>query len=129
RRRSPRHIAALLRAGADPAAATLSGVGAHSLALQFGLSEVAELLRERGGAAPVGEAEQFIAACARGDAVEARRIRARRTDLPAALSAAQLRLLPDLAAAGGDEGVRLMVEVGWPVAVRGGDWSASALNL
>jgi hypothetical protein len=39
-----------------------------------------------------------------------------------------LRLLPDLAGAGAGDVVRLMVRLGWPVAVRGGDWDASALN-
>ncbi|HUI94423.1 MAG TPA: ankyrin repeat domain-containing protein [Xanthobacteraceae bacterium] len=129
RRRSPRHVAALLAAGADPAAATRSGVSAYSLALQLGLSEVAELLRQHGAARPLAAEEQFIAACARGDAGEAQRIRARRPDLPGALAAAQLRRLPDLVAEGGEAGARLMVELGWPVAVRGGDWDASALNL
>src|SRR5215468_5820551 len=47
---------------------------------------------------------------------------------PAALPQARLRVLPDMTAAGGDEGVRVMVKLGWPIAVRGGDWSASALN-
>jgi ankyrin repeat protein len=129
RRRSRQHAAALLKAGADPSASTLSGVSAYSLALQLGLSEVAELLRENGGAKPVSEDEQFIAACARGDEAEARRISARRPDLPGSLAEARLCLLPNLAAEGGDEGVRLMVKLGWPVAVRGGDWNASALNL
>jgi hypothetical protein len=36
--------------------------------------------------------------------------------------------LPDMTAAGADESARLMVRLGWPIAVRGGDWSASALN-
>jgi hypothetical protein len=34
-----------------------------------------------------------------------------------------------MVAEGYDEGARLMVMRGWPVAVRGGDWNASALNL
>jgi hypothetical protein len=36
--------------------------------------------------------------------------------------------LPDSAAWGSDDAVRLMVELGWPIEARGGDWSASALN-
>jgi ankyrin repeat protein len=129
RRRSRRHVAALLKAGADPSVSTLSGVSAYSLALQLGLGEVAELLSENGGATPISEEERFIAACARGDAAEAQRIRTGRPDLPGSLQEAQLRVLPDLAAEGGDDGARLMVKLGWPIAVRGGDWNASALNL
>jgi ankyrin repeat protein len=129
RRRSCRHVAALLQAGADPSVSTLSGVSAYSLALQLALGEVAELIRANGGAKPITEDEEFIAACARGDEAEARRIRSRRPDLPGSLPEARLRLLPDLAAEGGNEGARLMVKLGWPVAVRGGDWNASALNL
>lgn len=129
RRRSPRHVAALLKAGADPSVSTRSGVSAYSLALQLGLGEVAELLREHGGARPLAEDEAFVAACARGDEAEASRILMRRPDLPGSLGEVRLRLLPDLAAEGGDEGVKLMVRFGWPIAVRGGDWNASALNL
>jgi hypothetical protein len=128
RRRSRRHVEALLNAGADPSARTPDGVSAYRLSLRFGLADVAELLREKGAAESIPEDEQFIAACARGDAAGAGRIQARRPDLPAALSEVQLRLLPDLAAEGADEAARLMVELGWPIAVRGGDWSASALN-
>jgi ankyrin repeat protein len=129
RRRSPRHIAVLLEAGADPSASTRSGVSAYSLALQLGLGEVAELLRDHRGAKPVSEEEEFVATCARGDEAEARRIRGRRPDLPRSLGETRLRLLPDLASEGADEGVKLMVKLGWPIAVRGGDWNASALNL
>ena len=64
RRRSRRHIEALLRAGADPSARTPSGIGSYSLAMQLGLEDVADLLRERGRAEALSVEEQFIAACA-----------------------------------------------------------------
>lgn len=128
RRRSRQCIATLLDAGANPHLATPDGVTAFGLALRYGLSDVTDLLRERTGAEPLPDDERFVAACAGGDAPEARRIRAQRPDLPGALSPQQLRLLPELAAAGADTGVRLMVELGWPITVRGGDWDASALN-
>ncbi|MGY4478043.1 hypothetical protein [Bradyrhizobium sp. USDA 3364] len=128
RRRSRTCIATLLDAGADPHITTPDGLSAYRYALQFGLTEVAELLRARTGDETLADDERFVAACSSGDAREARRIQAERPDLPALLSPQQLRLLPELAAAGGDDAVRLMVELGWPVAVRGADWDASALN-
>jgi ankyrin repeat protein len=128
RRRSRRCIATLLDAGANPHIATPGGLTAYRFALQFGLTDVADLLRERTGAEPLPDDERFVAACACGDESEARRIQAERPDFPGALSAQQLRLLPEFAAAGDDAGIRLMVELGWPIAARGGDWDASALN-
>ena len=128
-RRSPRHIQALLAAGADPSARTPSGIGAFKLASQVGMPEVAELLRAAGAAEPLSLDEAFVAACARGDATEARRIQELRPDLPGSLPDARLRLLPDTVAWGSGTAARVMVELGWPIAVQGGDWKASALNL
>jgi hypothetical protein len=127
-RRSARHVAALLAAGADPRAQTAGGVSAYRLAMQAGLSDVAEVLRAAGAEEPLGPEDAFVAACARGDAIEARRIRAAHPELPGSLPADRLRLLPDAAAWGSADSVRSMVELGWPVAARGGDWDASALN-
>jgi Ankyrin repeats (3 copies) len=128
-RRRPFHVKALLDAGADPSSPTQECLSPYRLALQFGLSEAAALLKAQTGALELSDDERFIAACARGDEAEARAVAAQRPDLPAGLSAAQLRLLPDMAAAGANDVVKLMVRLGWPIAVRGGDWDASALNL
>jgi ankyrin repeat protein len=128
RRRSPAHIEALLAAGVDPSTKTRDGVSAYTQALRYGLVDVANVLRRAGAIEDLKDEELFVAACAIGDAGEARRIKSRCPDLPAALSESQLRLLPELAAAGCGEAVRTMVALGWPVDVRGGDWSASALN-
>jgi len=128
-RRRPNHVKALLDAGADPSRPTPDGLSPYQLALQFGLTDAAALLRAQTDAPDISDEERFIAACARGDEEEARAVASRRPDLPASLSPAQLRLLPDMAAAGADDIVRLMVRLGWPIAVRGGDWDASALNL
>jgi hypothetical protein len=127
-RRSSGHIAALLAAGADPLTRTPGGISAYRLAMQVGLIDVAELLRAAGAAEPLTPGEAFVAACARADAIAAQRIQARHPDLPGALPADRLRLMPDAAAWGSSEAVKVMVERGWPIDARGGDWDATALN-
>lgn len=127
-RTSPRHIAALLAAGADPKACTPAGISAYRLATQVGLTEVVELLRAYGAQEPLTADDEFIAACARADANEARRIQAQHPELPGSLPQDRLRLLPDSVAWGSKAAVKLMVELGWPIAACGGDWDATALN-
>lgn len=109
RRRSPAHFAALLAAGAIPRP------GSYRLAMLAGLPDSAALLPPE----PLSPADLTVAAFARGErpavAVEG-------------LNALQLRVLPDLAAAGCWAQVRTMVESGWPIDVRGGDIGGSALN-
>lgn len=126
--RSTRHIAALLAAGADPRAQTAAGVSAYRLATQVGLTKVVELLRAYGVEENLSADDNFVAACARADAIEAHRIQALHPDLPGSLPQDRLRLLPDAAAWGSSAAVKVMVELGWPIAVRGGDWDASVLN-
>jgi len=129
RRRSRAHVEALLQAGADPGASTPDGASAHTWALRFGLTDGAQLLDAAGAAVePPDDAELLIAACARADAAAAGAIHARRPGLIGELTEPQLRLLPELAAEGCGAAVRVMVGLGWPVGVRGGDWAASALN-
>ncbi|MBV7380781.1 ankyrin repeat domain-containing protein [Maritimibacter dapengensis] len=128
RRRSPAHIRALLAAGADPKVKNKAGVSAHVAALRYGLPEVADLLAEAGGATPSTIEDRFVAACARADADMAQEILNERPGLPASLDQDRLRLLPELAEAGARDAVKLMVDLGWPLDVKGGDWNASALN-
>jgi hypothetical protein len=128
RRRSPAHIAALLRAGADASARTGDGTGdgadAATLARRLGQPALAVLL----GTPVDTPAERFVAACTSADEARARALQATHPEWPAALPPALLRLLPELAAQGQGEAVRCMVRLGWPIATRGGDWDASALN-
>jgi len=128
RRRSPAHVEALLAVGVDPAAPTEDGVSAHVQALRYGMPEIAAMLDKAGVGGDAGDEDLFVAACARGDADEARQIQARRPDFPDTLGETRLRMLPELAAAGVNEAVRVMADLGWPIDIRGGDWTASALN-
>lgn len=129
RRRSLAHVEALLAAGADPAVKTARGESTYALAMRFGLPDVAERIGEAtGGTVALSPVEAFVAACARADEPEARRLLAERPNMIAALPETTMALLPELAAEGAGKAVRVMVRLGWPIAVRGGDWNASPLN-
>ena len=129
RRRSLAHIQALLEAGADPHAKTKDGISAYRFALQTGLTEVAEALRRAGAHETLSIEDEFVTACSRANEAAARAILTRHPDIFRRLSEAQLRQLPNLMEARNLPAVRLMVEIGWPIAVRGGDWGASVLSL
>ncbi|MGE3174979.1 MAG: ankyrin repeat domain-containing protein [Planctomycetota bacterium] len=128
RGRSLGHVRALLAAGADPRA-MLHGVSLFRYALLSGRADVAALLRQAGAGEELSLEDEFVATCARGDTPAAQAMLRDHPDLLRRLAPEHLAQLPALAAAGVLPGVRTMVEVGWPIAVRGGDWQASALNL
>ncbi|HLJ59188.1 MAG TPA: hypothetical protein VKZ50_05595 [bacterium] len=92
------------------------------------LVDVADTLRARGIEERLSPEDPFLGACARADRTTAAGVLAGHPRLLDTLSADALRRLPDLAQQGRSEAVRTMVEFGWPIDVRGGDWSASALN-
>lgn len=127
RTRSAAHIKLLLDAGAN-ASVDLHGVGAYRLALAHGMTEAAELLKRAGAADDLTDEDRFIAACARGDEQEARRIQATHPGLPGSLPQHVQSLLPLMAANGNHTAVMTMVKLGWPIAARGADIGGSALN-
>ena len=129
RRRSLQHVQALLEAGADPQVLNPEGTSAYVLAMRYGLADVAAALRSAGADDELSLQDQFVAACARADESEARRMLQEHPRMIDELAPSQLRLLPEMASARKTDAVRLMVDLGWPIAVRGGDWDASALNL
>ena len=129
RGRGAAHVEALLDAGAQPTVRSRDGASAHGLALRYGLTDVAELLRKAAGSETLSEDERFVAACSAADEAGARRIQSGRPDLPSSFSPERLRMLPEMAANGRDAAVRVMVRLGWPIETKGGDWDASALNL
>ncbi len=128
RRRLSVHVAALLQAGADPAACMADGTDAATLAWRTGLPAVAALLGMPDATPGRTPAERFAAACANANEVQARQLQALYPELPGALPQPLLRQLPELAAQGCGPAVQCMVRVGWPLATRGGEWDASALN-
>ncbi|HVJ26381.1 MAG TPA: hypothetical protein VM493_02530 [Vicinamibacterales bacterium] len=129
RRRSLEHVEALLGAGADPKVRNPEGTSAYVLAMRYGLADVSSALRSAGADDELSTSDQFVAACARSDDSEARRMLREHPRMIEELTPSQLRLLPEMASARKTDAVRLMVTLGWPIAVRGGDWDASALNL
>ena len=97
-------------------------------ALQSGLQDVAEFLRKSAPRNAVRR-RSVCGRVRRADKGATQRLLAASPDIFSRLSEAQLRQLPNLTESRNLPAVRLMVELGWPIAVTGGDWKASALNL
>jgi ankyrin repeat protein len=125
RGRSLVHIEMLLEAGADPNAKAHHGTPLSALALLYGLPDIAARL---GNVPELTPTQQFVAACASADRERASALLAADPTLLSSLSELERRQLPNLAQNGASEAVQLMVELGWPIDVHGGDWEASALN-
>ncbi|HTZ90092.1 MAG TPA: ankyrin repeat domain-containing protein [Alloacidobacterium sp.] len=119
----------LLDAGADRNARNSDGQTPYQFAVLYGQTDVAALLRVPEINDALSPEDAFVAACARGDREGAMMRLSATPDIVQRLSEKQLKLLPNLAEQGNSAAVKTMVEAGWPIDVRGGDWDASALNF
>lgn len=128
RGRSLDHMKAMLDAGADPHAKNGDGISLYAYAEQFGRTDVAALLRERGVTEAMPPEAAFVAACGRADVDAARLMLSEHPGMFNRLSQRQLQVMPDLAAIGAIDAVRAMLDLGWPREVKTA-WHATALNL
>jgi hypothetical protein len=129
RGRSVEHIQMLLDAGADRDARNSHGQTPYRFALLYGQAEVAALLRGSETNEVLSPEDAFVVACARGDRDAVTKMLSEAPNIVRKLSEKHLSQLPNLAAQGNFAAVKTMVEAGWPITARGGDWNASALNL
>jgi ankyrin repeat protein len=112
--RRPEVVRLLLDHGADVHARRDDGRTAWELARRAGHEELVALLEEAGAAAgPLDAAGELVTAIGRGDAAAARRLAS--PALVAALDPAELRLLPEAAAAGRTGVVTAALAAGFPV--------------
>jgi len=119
----------LLDAGADRDARNSHGQTPYRFALLYGQAEVAALLRGSETNEVLSPEDAFVVACARGDRDAVTKMLSEAPNIVRKLSEKHLSQLPNLAAQGNFAAVKTMVEAGWPITARGGDWNASALNL
>lgn len=108
----------LLDHGADPARLNPDGQSAFTLAARRGRGDVLELLERRGFPETLDGANAFLAACARADEPRARGLLAGEPGMVARILADHGDVLYDFAGAGNTGGVRLLLELGFPIAAR-----------
>jgi ankyrin repeat protein len=128
RGRGPAAIDLLLRAGAAIDAPDLRGRSAYAIARRMGAHATAEHLLARGASAQIPPADAFVAAAAGGDERSAREMLAREPDLIARLSSEDQAALAEAARYDHLAAVRAMLDLGFPIEAKGGDYAGTALN-
>jgi ankyrin repeat protein len=114
----------LLERGADPRVPHRNGDSLYRRAALRGRADVLRLLEERGVWAET-DGDRLLAACARGDDAEVRRVLAESPQVAASLPAAYL---PQAASAGHTAAVRMLLDAGVDIETRG-EHNGTALHL
>ncbi|HEX4702778.1 MAG TPA: ankyrin repeat domain-containing protein, partial [Pseudonocardiaceae bacterium] len=117
----------LLAAGADPNAPGLDHRSPVRIAVRRGSLDVARLLRRYGAHDDTTEVDRFLGACHRADRTAIRQLLAVSPGLPGRLADVDLAAIVDAAEHDEPAVVRLMLDLGFPMAVRRDD-GATALH-
>jgi ankyrin repeat protein len=115
-----RMVELLLESGADPLLLTASGRSAIAMAARLCRADALDAFARRGFPIELGDADAFLAACARGDASFALAAIALAPAIVAELERDEPSLLANVAGAGNRAAVELMLDLGFNVASRTG---------
>jgi ankyrin repeat protein len=119
----------LLAHGADADAPGPDGRSPYRLAVRRGRTDLASALREGGARDDATDADRLLSACLHADRSAAQRLTA---DHPGILDhlteTEQGEAIYQAAEAGGTGAVELMLDLGFPIEARGGDWGGTALH-
>src|SRR5215510_10107475 len=119
----------LLAHGAEPAAPGPDGRSPHALAASMGRTDLAALLRQHGAPDDATDLDVFLSACLRADRAGAeRQVASRPRFLSQLTSEQQAAAMIRAAETGNTEAMRIMLDMGFPADVHGGDHGSTALH-
>lgn len=107
----------LLDRGADPLLADKNGTAPTAEAARLGRADVLELFERRGVVIGLDGDDAFLAACARANEPEARTLAAADPSLVGRMQSQNPGILADFAGSGNTAAVRLMLDLGFDVAI------------
>jgi ankyrin repeat protein len=119
----------LLGHGADPDAPGPDGRSPYRLATSLGRSDLADLLRRYRARDDATDTERFLSACLHVDRAGARRHLARDPGLVGRLTEAERGAIIHAAETGSTAAVALMLDVGFPIEIHGGDHGGTPLHV
>ena len=118
----------LLRHDADPEGRGPDGRSPLRVAAARARDDLVELLRRYGADDDATAGDRLVAACLRADRAEAQRLLTVEADLLERLSPAELATIVLAAERGNTDAVALMLDLGFPIGVRGGDDGSTPLH-
>ncbi len=119
----------LLAHGADPDTPGPDGRSPYALATVQDRADLATLLRRYGAADEIADTDRFLAACQHADQAAVEEQLARDPGLPGRLTTAQqAAAIIHAAETGNTPAIALMLDLGFPVDARGGDYGGTALH-